>query len=133
LTKSSTTERVEKAAKYLTQSLRYLENAYAELQKGEVEKSGELLWGSVAEALKAFMMARKGLLIKEHREFRRIARELAKECADESISQVVAEADSLHSNFYEARLEIDDLRCAFERIRFLVEKLKNLTIRELTG
>ncbi len=125
-------ERVQKTELYMRQSLLYLNNALEEINKQNYEKAGEFLWGSVAEALKALQMARKGLRVKRHREFWDIARELSREYADESIYVIFREANSLHSNFYEASLKEEDVKISFERVRILVGKLFDITRSELT-
>lgn len=43
----------------MNQSLKYLENALKASKDGDPEKVGEFLWGSVATALKALVMAKK--------------------------------------------------------------------------
>jgi hypothetical protein len=50
----------------------------AKKSKRNYEKASKFLWGSVAEALKALLMARKGFKIKSHSEFWDVARELSK-------------------------------------------------------
>lgn len=116
---------------YVKQSLLYLDNARDEIERQEYEKASEFLWGSVAEALKAVLMVRKGLRIKSHGEFWSLARELAKELGDEGVYTTFREADSLHSNFYEVRLEKEDVESSFERIRLLVGRLLDIVRSEL--
>lgn len=120
-------ERVERARAYLNQSLKYLENAFKASKDGEPKKVGEFLWGSVATALKALVMAMKGMEVKSHGQLWEIARELARETGDLSIYEAFKEANFLHSNFYEFRLSLDDVKSSAERIVRLVEKLMNLT------
>lgn len=120
-------ERVERARAYLNQSLKYLENAFKASKDGEPEKVGEFLWGSVATALKALVMAMKGMEVKSHGQLWEIARELARETGDLSIYEAFKEANFLHSNFYEFRLSLDDVKSSAERIARLIEKLMNLT------
>jgi len=125
-------ERIRQTEIYIKQSLLYLDNAVEEAKKQEYEKASEFLWGSVAEALKALLMARKGFRIKSHTEFWDVARELARELADEDIYVVFREANSLHSNFYEVRLKEEDVMISLERVRMLVGKLLEITRSELT-
>jgi len=124
-------ERVQKTETYIKQSLLYLNNANEEIKKKNYEKASEFLWGSVAEALKALLMARKGFKIKSHSEFWDVARELSKEYGDKDIYIVFREANSLHSNFYEVSLKEEDVMISFEHIRMLVGKLLNITRSEL--
>jgi stage V sporulation protein SpoVS len=118
---------VERARAYLNQSLKYLENAFKASKDGEPEKVGGFLWGSVATALKALVMAMKGMEVKSHGQLWEIARELARETGDLSIYEAFKEANFLHSNFYEFRLSLDDVKSSAERIAWLVKKLIDLT------
>jgi uncharacterized protein Yka (UPF0111/DUF47 family) len=120
-------ERVERARAYLNQSCKYLENAFKAFKDGEPEKVGEFLWGSVATALKALVMAMKGVEVKSHGQLWEIARELVRETNDPSIYEAFKEANFLHSNFYEFQLSLDDIKNSAVKIEQLVKKLKNLT------
>lgn len=115
----------QRREQYRAQSVHYLENAVTSLQQGDVEKAGEFLWGSVAEALKA-VAARKGQLLRNHREIREYARALSAELQDPTIEMAFKVADQLHSNFYESFLSAEDLAPDAERIRAAVRKLIDL-------
>lgn len=127
----SVEETIQRAEVYIKQSLLYLNNASEEIGKQKYEKASEFLWGSVAEALKAVLMARKGFRIKSHGELWDVARELSKEYCDEDIYVVFREANSLHSNFYEVSLKEEDVMISFERVRILVGKLLDIARFEL--
>jgi len=60
---------------------------------------------------------------------KRYARELAREVGDPEIFRAFREAESLHSNFYEAMLEEEDLLAHFDSVRLLVSRLLEL-VRE---
>jgi len=124
-------ERKERAEAYLAQSLKYLENAEKFLGRENPEKAGEFLWGSVATAFKALVMAKKGKEIKSHGQFWDVARELARETGDESLYKNFREANSLHSNFYDARLSLEDIKINSKNIAKLVKRLMNLTKQSL--
>lgn len=112
--------------RFTKQSQHYYDNALAFLRQGEVQKAAEFLWGSVAEALKA-IAASRGIPVKNHRAVLNYARELSKELEDPSIFEGCKEANSLHSDFYEAELTLDDVRSAWETgIRPTLAKLHKL-------
>ena len=111
--------------KYKTQSMHYMENALKFIKVGNPEKAGELLWGSMAQALKA-VAANKGRELNTHQEIRKYARELAKRCKDESIWNGFSQASYLHSNFYEAGLSMEEVFTCAGRIRTTVRKLLEL-------
>ena len=111
--------------KYKTQSIHYFENALTSIQAGDAEKAGEFLWGSMAEALKA-VAASEGKELNTHGEIRKYATELAKKHNDVSIWDVYGIANSLHGNFYEAGLSLEEVQTHAERIRTTVVKLFRL-------
>ena len=115
--------------KYKTQSMHYMENALKFIKVGNPEKAGELLWGSMAQALKA-VAANKGRELNTHQEIRKYARELAKRCKDESIWNGFSQASYLHSNFYEAGLSMEEVFTCAGRIRTTVRKLLELVPKE---
>ena len=112
--------------RFQAQSEHYYENALNFLRQGETQKAAELLWGSIAEALKA-VAASRGLRLRNHREIWEYARELARELSDESIFDGFKAAHSLHSDFYEAGLTLDDVKLEWETlIRPTLDKLTSL-------
>jgi len=115
--------------KYKSQSIHYFENALTSIQAGEAEKAGEFLWGSMAQALKA-VGASEGRELNTHGEIRKYATELAKKHNDMSIWDVYGIANSLHGNFYEAGLSLEEVQIHAERIRITVVKLFNLIPEE---
>ena len=117
----------ERAEEYLHQSLKYLENAEKFLDKQDPEKAGEFLWGSVATAFKALVMAKKGEEIRSHAQFWDIARELARETGDESLYKIYKEANQLHCNFYDSKLTLEDIKMSSANIAKLVKKLMGMT------
>jgi len=122
----------EKLEQYKSQAEHYLQNALITLQQGDAEKAGEFLWGGIAEALKA-VAARKGDLLRNHREIRNFAHTLSVELEDPSIEMAFIVADRLHSNFYESFLAMEDLARDAERIREAVGRLLELLEVPLEG
>lgn len=111
--------------KYAAQSIHYLENALESIQAGEVEKASEFLWGSLAQALKA-VAASKEIELRTHWNITDYAKDLAKQQGDKSIYDVFGHASYLHSNFYEAKLRMEDVQIYAEEIRDMVRKLLDL-------
>ena len=111
-----------KVEKYARQSLHYLRNASKYIDAGDSEKASEFLWGSMAQAIKA-VVAVKGITFRKHRLLWEYAEVLSKELEDKSIYDSFLHAYSLHTNFYEAELEIKDVRRMAEDVRITVGKL----------
>ena len=111
--------------KYRTQSVHYFENALHFIEAGDAEKASEFLWGSMAEALKA-VAASRDIRLKSHKDIRDYAMELARALHDESIRHTFNNAQSLHSNFYESGLMLEDVVISAEDVKAEVTKLLNL-------
>jgi len=122
----------EAVEKYKSQSDHYFGNALASIQAGETEKAGEFLWGSMAQALKAIAASEEKEL-KTHGEIRKYAAELAKKYKDMSIWDVYGVANSLHSNFYETGLSLEEVQTHAERIRTIILKLFTYIPKEDKG
>ena len=120
-----TSDTKRKLQGFAGRSRHYFENALSFLRDGEVEKSSELLWGSMAEAVKAVAMV-KERAIRSHGELRRYAAELAKELNDEMLYDAFMHANSLHSNFYESHLTAQEVEILAGRVRGAVRKLLDL-------
>ncbi len=115
--------------KHRTQSIHYLENAFYFIEAGDAEKASEFLWGSMAQAIKA-VAASKEIWLRSHKRIRDHALELAKALQDESIKNTFYHAQSLHSNFYETGLLMEDVAILAEDVRAAVAKLLSLIPEE---
>ena len=115
----------ERIEKHKSQSSHYFENALRFIEKGDAEKASEFLWGSVAQALKA-LAASKEIQLKSHRQLRDYATELTRQLKDESIKNTFDLAQSLHSNFYETGLLLEDVAVGAENVRATLAKIFRL-------
>ena len=115
----------ENIEKYKAQSMHYLENAFKFIKAGDEEKASEFLWGSMAEGIKA-VAASKEIWLKSHKDLRNYAMELARALPDESIRNTFLHAQSLHSNFYETGLLMEDVIMCAEEVRATLDKLFKL-------
>ena len=112
----------EKIKKYKKQSIHYFENARKYIDIGDAEKASEFLWGSMAQALKA-VAASKDIWLRSHNQIKDYALALARELHDDSIRHTFNYAQSLHSNFYESGLLLEDVVRAAEDVKNTVKKL----------
>ena len=113
---------LQNVRRYASNARHYLDNGLVFLRSGDTAKSGEFLWGSIAEALKA-VAASRGIHLASHSGLRRFATALAREEEDASLVEGVHMAESLHSNFYETELEAQDIVPVVDSIRRTLEKL----------
>lgn len=119
-----------KLASYLLNARRYMENAFRLLDQGEIEKSGECVWGSLAAAIKA-VAAYRGRRLTSHRQVRDYARALSNDIQNPGIWSAVNAAELLHVNFYESdRTRIDVLE-TIEQVRPVIGTLFALIPRDV--
>lgn len=121
-----------KIKKYRTQSVHYFENALHFIELGDIEKASEFLWGSIAQALKA-MAATKDRPLRSHNAIRDYAIELSRALKDDTIRHAFDKAQSLHSNFYESELTIEDVVIGAEDVKLAVSKLLKLLPEETSA
>jgi uncharacterized protein (UPF0332 family) len=110
---------------YSKQSHRLVQNAQKFLEKGDLDKASEFLWGGVAQAVKA-LAAKRGLMLKTHGELWEFMRELAMEINDPTLYEDFRTANYLHSNFYEVELGPHEILSAAEKVKRLVSHLFEL-------
>ena len=115
--------------KHKAQSIHYLENAFRFIEAGDAEKASEFLWGSMAQAIKA-VASSKGIQLKSHRKLWEYTIELARDRQDADIKNTFDKAQSLHSNFYETGLLMEDVAMSAENVRATVAKLLSLIPKE---
>ena len=111
--------------RYVAQSKHSLDNAGVYMRKGDAAKSGEFLWGSTAEAVKA-VAASNGIIFHSHKRLKSYALELARELQDKSIADAFDKAEYLHFNFYESELGLEDVYRIAEDVRKAVGKILGL-------
>jgi hypothetical protein len=115
-------ESTRKTEKFKKRSIHYFENALHFIEADDLEKASEFLWGSVSQALKA-VAASRGIELRSHKKIRDYAMEIAKNLGDDSIRHEFNSAQSLHSNFYESGLILEDVVIGAEDAKRLVAKL----------
>ena len=114
-----------KVQRHVAQSTQYFDNAIRAIEAGEPEKASEFLWGSLSQALKA-VGASRGILLNSHDQIKRYALDIAKDLSDEGIWYAFIEAQSLHSNFYETGLQIEDVRLGADHVKRAIAKVFSL-------
>ncbi len=111
-----------KTKKHRTQSVHYFENALRYIEAGDSEKASEFLWGSMSQALKA-VAANRGIQLKSHNDIRNYTREVTRAMQDDSIWHAFTTAQSLHSNFYETGLILEDVAVGAKEVKEAIGKL----------
>lgn len=126
----TTSQAQESIRRFAGASVHYLENALELLNQGEPAKAGELLWGSMAQALQAVALSH-GTPLANHRSLRWFASQLAKELSDRSILDGFWQAEKLHSNFHDVDLSVEDVATMVDAIKTTVSRLLSLVPAEI--
>jgi Archaeal PaREP1/PaREP8 family. len=114
---------------YVKNAEKYLVNASEMLAKKDYNKSGEMLWGSIAELIKALGMV-YGKNLPKHRLLIDFIKKMAISLRDDELRRLVVErAQALHANFYENFIEVEDFPAyyndahkAYKRLYEVIEK-----------
>ena len=123
---------IEASRNHVFHCRQYMDNALEALGKNEPGKAGELIWGSVTQAVHA-VDAWRGPVIDDHRRLMNFARDLGREIGDTAYPNNFRSARSLHQNFYipvETREEIEDLLPGIQQVisqilALLPEEIRN--------
>ena len=104
---------------------KYLKDADALLKKGDYVQASEKYWGAFAQIVKA-VAAAKGIKLGEHRNIIEFVQELSKEYPDLNLTDALAKARYLHTNFYEDELPHEIVAAYADTVKEAIGKLNNL-------
>ncbi len=111
---------------YRTTSLHLYDQAMDELDAGDLLQASEKLWGAAAQALKC-VAERRGWKHNSHAQFYNIVAMLIKETQNSTIRDYFDTATHLHINFYENRLDENEIRSRAEKIFSFIDLLNSLS------
>ena len=120
--------------RYLKMSSKYFRHAQEELGKEDLSQPSEKAWGAAAEALKAIAVIR-GWNHKSHPLLRDIATHIYMEFGRPRILELFDLLEWTHFNYYEHRLDHDDVQLRIAQSRELIgllEEIKNSPPRRFT-
>lgn len=124
----------ELSDRYLQLSDKYLRQAQDELNRGDLPQASEKAWGAAAEAMKALAVAR-GWNHKSHPLLRDIATHTYMEFGRPRLLDLFDMLEWAHFNYYEHRLEHDDVKRRVAQSRELIgllEEIRNSPARRFT-
>lgn len=103
----------------------YLSNAEHAIAAGEYRKASELLWGAVAQQLKA-LAASRNILIRSHRQFFDFLRQYAAETSDRKLYEDFVTLNALHANFYDEVIPPDAFPIFYQKAIDYIAHLESL-------
>lgn len=112
---------------YNITSKEFLTKAYRYLDQGDLLQASEKGWGAAAQIVKA-ISERRGWQHNGHFHLFRAVRNLAEETGDGEITALFHIANSLHSNFYENWLPLEEVTSGLEGVAQFVEKVERLLV-----
>ena len=123
---------VEATRNHVLHCRQYMDNALAALDKNEPGKAGEMLWGSISQAVHA-VDAWRGPVIDDHRSLMNFAARLRQEIDSDIFALGLGAARGLHHNFYvpvESTEEVEVLIPGLQRaislaLALLPEEVRN--------
>ena len=95
----------ERIEMYLVNAEHYYKNSQEALKKKEFGKAGELLWGALAESIKALYMSDTGKPINSHNKIRGFLLQLSTLYNKKVLDKWNKSVNNLHVNFYETYLD----------------------------
>ena len=103
-------------------SQRLLDHAAEMLAQGDRIQASEKIWGAAAHQVKAIADAR-GWPNTSHTDRYSIIRHLSRQAQNPTIAVLYGVANETHQNFFEDRLQLDDLELRLEAITELIRLL----------
>ena len=126
-----TPEIAAKVRRHLEHSRQYFDNCREALDKNEVSKAGELLWGSVAQVFHALATVR-GVDVQRHRRLKNFAIHVSNETEDpQKTMGGFNSAEILHKGFYDVDVERVDLEAGIPIVRYTMDTVSNLIPEDL--
>ncbi len=119
---TATSSAQEHARNHIFHCRQYMDNALDALQKNEPGKAGEMLWGSVTQAVHA-VDAWRGPVISGHRSLLNFANRISREIGDPAFPSHIAAAGSLHHNFYILARTVEDIELLIPGIQQAIDQI----------
>ena len=112
----------EAAKSYIEAALQLLDETLVELGEGDFRQAAEELWGAAALAVKAYAAWREGRRLASHGELWEYKRRMEKELG-KWVSDAWAQANAMHTCFYEGWCGREDVEDAYDRVKRLVKEV----------
>lgn len=116
---------IDRTDEYASMSRELLEKAREALEEDDLVQASEKLWGAAAQMVKS-VAERRGWPHGGHRELFLVISRITQETADPRFSALFREANSLHWNFYEYRMDRDNVEQGLVSVQELIDKLQRI-------
>lgn len=103
----------------------YLSNAEETIQKKELRKASELLWGGITQAIK-LLASLSNKFIYSHKDFENFVDAVGDELKDEKIYMEFMFLSILHQNFYEEKIPEKHFKTYYRKTYEFLEKIDKI-------
>lgn len=117
---------MEQVKEHLERSSTYWKQAQEHHKRGETEKTTELAWGSVSQAIMALALMRSNKRLRTHREMKAYFKDAASQLKDEEMAKLFADGEAAHANFYQDFMDEQEVRDVIAKMEKLLEKIHAL-------
>ena len=119
---------MQSAATFREQSRAFLEQAFLELEAGDLRQASEKGWGAAAQMVKA-VAAERGWQHGTHRLLYGVMDRITVETQDVALRLGFESANTLHANFYEGTQGRDSVESYLHEVRTFVDTAEQLLNR----
>ena len=109
--------------RYVNKAQVYLNQAWEELERQDLQQASEKGWGAASQMVKA-VAVKRGLRHSRHKSLHQVARRLTEITNDPAYRRLFDVADVLHSNFYDGFLDAEDVEGRLRDVSVLLDKLR---------
>ena len=124
--RASPPERYDEISRHL------LQQAQAELDKGDILQASDKVWGATAHAVKA-VCQRMGWNHHAHNHLRAAANYVSSGLGRFDLMEAYGFLEAMHANYYEHQKEADEVRLEVNRAAYFIREFRILPLAELPG
>jgi len=122
----------EEIEKFRKRTAQFIQNSREFYIRKEFEKSGELLWGSLANMINIFSLLYTGKAKTGHQELIELVKQIAHDKKDERLFTAIDKwGQKLHANYYHGFLFEMDFVEIYPEVEYAIEQLEKFLEREL--
>ncbi|RLG74959.1 MAG: hypothetical protein DRO14_05145 [Thermoprotei archaeon] len=113
----------ERVREYINAAKNLLDQTRKELEKGDIRRAAEKIWGATALAVKAYAEWKEGRRLVSHRDLWEYKRKIEKELGEWVYDSWMA-ANGMRTCFYEGWCSREDVEEALKRVSRLIEEIE---------
>lgn len=124
---------IEKIGQYRLRAGQLVLNAEGLIRKGELEKAGEFLWGSIACYINCVELLHTGKAHSGHKEMVIEAKNIATVAQDTRLFEAIVGAEKLHANYYHSIIPEDEFPEYYDKAKYAFVTIQRILGDELAS